>query len=190
MWRAYGGNAGVAIVFNGAAMFGDSGEVGAFSSPVFYGNPADFEAEFATTVDGVAASVGRLATLGRDVVKNAVFQMLRFSAVSTKHPGFREEREWRITASPSLYHPERLVSAIEIIDGIPQAVMKIKLENDPDNHLVGMAPAELIDRIIIGPSQFPWAIHRAFHEVLSQLGVPGVETKVVVSDIPLRHNAL
>src|SRR5262245_18580599 len=32
MWRAYGGQAGVALVFNGAVMFSDSDALGAYSS--------------------------------------------------------------------------------------------------------------------------------------------------------------
>jgi hypothetical protein len=47
--------------------------------------------------------------------------------------------------------------------------------------------AQLIDRIIIGPTEFPEAIKEAFTDILANSGVSSPEAKVVVSDIPLRR---
>ena len=41
-------------------------------------------------------------SLGRETVSASAFNMLRFAVLCTKHPGFLEEREWRIIASPRM----------------------------------------------------------------------------------------
>lgn len=187
MWRAYGGRNGVAMVFNGTAMFNTSNAIGAFSSPVFYGDPEEFAEEFERAAKGIADAVDALVHLGRDVVRNALVQMLRFAALSTKHPGFQEELEWRVIASPALYDTDRLIKEIEIVNGVPQRVIKIALENAPAHDLYGLDLPELIQRIIIGPCDFPLVTGQAFLEELSKAGVPNPPDRVVVSDIPLRH---
>jgi hypothetical protein len=42
-----------------------------------------------------------------------------------------------------------------------------------------------LDRIIIGPTEFPHVSFKAFVDVLEELGVVDASKKVVVSDIPL-----
>jgi hypothetical protein len=66
-------------------------------------------------------------------------------------------------------------------------VYKIPLRNVPEEGFVGAEIPELIDRIIIGPTQFPYAIADAFHQVLEQVGVKGAGNRIIVSDIPLRR---
>jgi hypothetical protein len=187
MWRAYGGTAGVAIVMNGDVMFSSSDALRAYSSPVFYGDPDAFAAEFMKTATNLRKNPQLLTTLGRDDLKSTVFEMLRFAVLCTKHPGFHEEREWRVIASPRLNPSSRLIQSVELVRGIPQIVLKIKLENVPEEGLVGLAPPELFDRIIIGPSEFPLPMYQAFYELLTRLGVSDPQAKVFVSDIPLRQ---
>jgi hypothetical protein len=189
MWRAYGATTGVAIVLNGAVMFAESDTLGAYSSPVFYGEARDFAAAFMSFAKGIEVRAALVASLGRETVKNAMFQVFRFATLCTKHPGFSEELEWRVIASPLLNPSGRLTSNVEIVRGVPQMVVKLKLENAPDEGLIGLAIPELVNRIIIGPSEFPQVTERALYQLMSDLGVPDAQKKIVVSDIPLRHNA-
>ena len=189
MWRAYGGVTGVAIVMNGTAMFSPSNALRAYSSPVFYADEAAFTDEFMRTAKGIEDEAEFIRSLGREVVKNIVFRMFRFAILCTKHPGFREELEWRVIASPMLEPSPRLKSDIETVRGVPQTVLKIKLENVPQEGLVGMALPELVDRIIIGPCEFPLVTRRGLVQLLNSLNVPDADRRVVVSDIPLRHHA-
>ena len=187
MWRAYGGQTGVAIVLNGGVMFGASDALGAYSSPVAYKTPGEFASDFAAIADRIGAAAGYVRTVDRNTVKNFAFSMLRFAVLCTKHPGFHEEREWRVVATPAM-HPSPLVkSEVEVVRGIPQVVLKIDLQNHPDQGLVGLALPELLERIIIGPCEFPLVILRAFHQLLREAGIQDAEQKVIVSDIPLRH---
>jgi hypothetical protein len=189
MWRAYGGTTGVAIVMNGDVMFSSSDALRAYSSPVFYGDPAAFADEFMKTARNLQQNPQLLASVGREGLKSIVFEILRFAVLCTKHPGFHEEREWRVIASPRLNPSTRLIQSVQLVRGVPQIVLKIKLENVPEEGLVGLSPPELLNRIIIGPCEFPIPIYQAFYELLTRLGVPEPQNRLLVSDIPLRHRS-
>jgi hypothetical protein len=187
MWRAYGGQAGVALVFNGAVMFNESDSLGAHASPVAYLNPETFAAEFSRTAQTIKDEAEYIKKLDRETVKSVAFNMLRFAVLCTKHPGFHEEREWRIVASPTMFPSQHLKSSIEVVRGTPQTVLKIDLQNHPEDGLVGLALPELLNCVIIGPCEFPLVISKAFQELLSVAEVPDVNKKIVVSDIPIRN---
>lgn len=187
MWRAYGGKAGVALVVNGGVLVRESDALGAYSSPVAYLTPEAFAAEFMGIAKTIAAEAAYIRTVDRDVVKHFAFNMLRFAVLCTKHPGFHEEREWRIVASPTMHPSQLLKSSVEVVRGIPQTVLKIDLQDHPDQGLTGLALPELLDRIIIGPCEFPLVVWKAFRGLLAAANVPDPDTKVVASAIPLRH---
>ena len=187
MWRAYGNGAGVALVINGPVMFGNTQVLNVISSPVAYLQPD----EVAVTIKKIAGNITNhtdfLKGVGRDDLRKAAFNMFLFGILCTKHPGFDEEREWRVIASPQMYKSEYLTSAIEVIRGVPQQVLKLDLKNHQEQGFVGLAIPELIDRIIIGPCQFPSIIRAAFFELLQAAGVPDADKRIIVSNIPLRQ---
>jgi hypothetical protein len=45
---------------------------------------------------------------------------------------------------------------------------------------------QLIDRVIIGPTLYPYAISEAFDRLLDKAGVANAAQRIFVSDIPLR----
>lgn len=186
MWRAYGGSSGVALVINGAVLFGESDALGAYASPVAYMSSPQFAEHFSMVTTNIRREVDYVQSLGREKVKDLVFTLLRFAVLCTKHPGFHEEREWRVIASPLMYPSPLLHNEIEIIRGTPQAVLKIDLQNHPELDLVGLALPELLNRIIIGPCQYPEVLVTAFIRLLENADVPDAANKVFVSDIPLR----
>src|SRR5215831_219652 len=187
MWRAYGGSAGVALVLNSAVMFNESNALAAYALPVAYLDRETFAAEFLMTAKAIEGEVEYVKSLDRDMVKRYVFDMLRAAVLSTKHPGFSEELEWRIIASPQM-HPDRLPPPIvEIIRGTPQPVLKIDLVNQPEKGLTGLALPELLNKIIIGPCEFPLLVYRGLHQLLKAAEVPEPEKKITISDIPIRH---
>lgn len=187
MWRAYGGRTGVALVLNGGVMFRESDALGAYASPVAYMNSVDFGDQFTQVAEAIHSEVEFVRILDREGLKNTVFNVLRFAALCTKHPGFREEREWRIVASPDMHPSHLLPKEVEVVRGTPQTVLKINLKNHPEKNLIGLTLPELLNRIIIGPCEFPDVMRRAFDQLLVDAGVPEPEQKIAVSDIPLRH---
>ena len=186
MWRAYGGTAGIALVVKSDAFFLSSTALGAYSSPVLYaGQPA-----FDVLMTEVANNIGResvyLKTFGEDSLISYLFSVFRYAALCTKHPGFAEEREWRVVHSRGLDESPHLEKSIATVRGTTQRICKIPFQDFAEEGLVGLEPNSLFDRIIIGPTEHPIAMADAFTDLLAEIGVERAREKVFVSDIPLR----
>jgi hypothetical protein len=187
MWRAYGGSSGVAIVVNNAPFLAATNVLGAYSSPVSYSSQDEFEVKFAELVNSIESSQDFLATQDREAVIGFVFEAFRYAVLCTKHPGFAEEREWRVIHAPTLHPGGKVVHSYQNVEGVPQSVYKIPLRDWPEEGLVGLAIPSFIDKIIIGPTRMPATLYNTFHRVLTEAGVENVQHKLFVSDIPLRR---
>jgi hypothetical protein len=186
MWRAYGGNAGVAVVLNGRAFVSPTDALKAYTSPEAYLSTEDFDREFKRFIDNVASHADFVKAMGEQTVFDHVFEVFRSAMLCTKHPGFREEREWRVIYSPTYERSDHITIDVQSIGGTPQPISKIPLSDIPDEGLVGIEIPALVERVIIGPTQYPWVIREAFVAVLSAAGMPDPPSRVIVSDIPLR----
>jgi len=186
MWRAYGGSTGVALVLRNTAFLGTADALRVYTSPVAYMRPDDFAREFEAMGERVRLHADFLKSQGEVVVDANICNMFRFAVLSTKHPGFHEEREWRIIHSPSYEPSERVLRTVETIQGVPQHVIKVPLRNYPDQGFVGAEIQDALDRIIIGPTKHPHVIADAFCDLLRQVGLSDPEKKICISDIPLR----
>ncbi|MBY5760939.1 DUF2971 domain-containing protein [Rhizobium leguminosarum] len=182
MWRAYGGTTGVAIVFKREAA--ELPGLPYYASPVLYTTSEDFGVEFDKVLSGIASSRNVLRNLPRELFRSEMLFALQSALVSIKHRGFVEEREWRIVYYPNIPSPYELKPQVRVINGVPQIIREIQLKR-------GMSPlglTDLIDRVIVGPTQFPDVIAEALTTALSLAGVKSAEDIVHISDIPLRHN--
>jgi hypothetical protein len=121
-----------------------------------------------------------------DVAEDSVFLLLVTAVVSLKHEGIHEEREWRVIYSPKRSPSPHFESSIEVFGGVPQQIYKIPFRNDPGAGISGLEPNEILDRIIIGPTQFPWAMYEAFVAALAGAGIKDAASRVFVSQIPVR----
>jgi hypothetical protein len=191
MWRAYGGGTGVAVVATATPFLTVSDALRAYASPVGYFTEAEFHQRFVDVVNRIEANEPFLRGIDREEVKNRLFNMFLFAATCTKHPGFKEELEWRVIHHPDLYPSPHLTKSIETIRGVPQPVYKIRLRNIPaeiaTERLDGIEIPELVERVIIGPTQHPRVMREALIMALSLAGVHDAERRVVISDIPLRQ---
>ncbi|WP_158913996.1 DUF2971 domain-containing protein [Caulobacter sp. S45] len=187
MWRAYGGQSGVALVVNNTPFTADTNNLGAYSSAVAYLNPEEFTAEFKVIAQKMDANRALLAALPLDQLLSSLFAMLRFAVLATKHPGFKEEREWRIIYSPAIDKSKVITPAFATIRGIPQQIYQIPLLNSPENGLVNANISDLLDRLIIGPTTQPLTLYKTFVAILTEAGVQNAADKVFVSEIPLRE---
>lgn len=187
MWRAYGGENNVAFVFKNTPFLSESTALMAFTSPVLYADSGRFKVEFTRVVDNLEAHLGLAATIGPDKVRQVIENAFHFAALSTKHPGFAEEREWRVIYSPTMWPSERILSDVTTVGGVPQRIYKIPLVNHPDEGFLGATLPELLDEIIIGPSENAFSIYDALVLKLEAAGVPKPWEKVRRSNIPLRR---
>lgn len=187
MWRAYGGTAGVAIVVNGGPFLRPTDALKAHASPVAYCDGEQAEKEFLRLLGNIEQGLEIVKSLGEEATRNYMFSTLRHAMLCMKHPGFHEEREWRVIYSPSFQKSTRIASAVESINGTPQPICKIPLKDVPEEGLIGLNLPTFIDRIIIGPSRFPAGIYDAFSALLGEAGVQNPASRIVVSDVPLRQ---
>lgn len=188
MWRAYGGNSGIALVFNCEAMIQKSDALAAYISPVAYMVTEDVKLELKKITVKLEENREYIKELSRESIKNVVFSMLRFAVICNKHRAFHEEREWRVVSSPAIQSSPLLIPQTEVIGGVPQTVLKIKLKEYPEHGLHGLSLVTLLDRILIGPCEHPQVIWRALHQVLSDLNIREPEKKIFDTGIPLRPN--
>lgn len=188
MWRAYGGRAGVALVLNNTAIAAETDEMHVFSSPVFYQDIPKFVEWFQGWAAALLDAQDKLLEMGADDVRNWLFAMFRAFALCTKHPGFAEEREWRVFYSPTFEGESDWVEpSVEIIRGMPQHVMKLHLKDDPERGITGVSPVTLLNRVIIGPCDNPIQIRASIAAAMQQAEIQNPLEIMWMSLIPLRH---
>ena len=186
MWRAYGRERAVAFVVNGGPILRPSAAIAARSSPVAYASETRFLAEFKNLVDQIAENRELLAGLPEETTFNNLFAAFRYAVICTKHPAFHEEREWRVVYQPNFQASDRLIEDTVVLAGVPQRIFKIPLKDYPSEGFYGAEMPEFLHRLIIGPGIGADAVRREFVRLLESAGVEDADTKVIVSDVPLR----
>jgi len=189
MWRAFGGNATtrVAFVFKlpGFTEAGDALKV--LFSPVAYLTEEQAQGVIAEVVRNIGQNCDFLKSVDSQIVLNTVFNMLLAGVTCLKHRGFHEEREWRAIYSPKLRPSDLMESSTEVVSGVPQRVYKLPLDEKASPTLVDLDLSRLFDRLIIGPSPYPWPIYDSFTTELEKAGVKDSHDRVWISNIPIRY---
>ncbi len=177
MWRAYGD---VAVVLKNSSLIEACLNHSIFFTKVDYSREASIKGELKSVVRNLSdiKNFEVLKRLGWNRVKGFVDMMFMMAIVGTKHPVFEEEREWRLYVQRDHYPDDGLHREIVSKDGVPQEILKLPLED------VGFS--NVIDRIILGPIPYPEIAKRAFEKLLNEAGITDADSKVVVSNIPLR----
>ena len=185
MWRAYGD---VALVLRNRAFHAFGAESGMQSLPVNYFSLSDCEAQVEQVAENIRSNSASIRRGGRRKFEEDLAYMAFLYAIRTKHPGFAEEKEWRVWFRPTDNPDPTAVfkEKVAVIDGIPQRVWTLPLKNAPRNGLHDADVGGLLDRIIIGPTAYPYVVATAFVKLLEGADVRGAGDRVVVSDIPLR----
>lgn len=188
MWRAYGGDkAGVALVFNTDFLDADPTTLDTYTSPVLYADEHGFADEFEKLVRNLEQNRELLAQVPADNARSIIFYAMQFAVLSTKHPGFTEEQEWRVIHSPYDGGSAFVLPSAESVAGIPQVVYKLPLQNQDGMNMPEVELPKLLHRVIIGPSAYPNQIAEAYYEVLRALGIEDARARISVSHIPLRR---
>ena len=181
MWRAYGRRTGVAIVMHAAPLL-HTERLPLSLHPVSYLGQASFESVLDNLIDHIDQYGEEIQAIRPTETLQCFLESLLFSLFSLKHPGFKEEREWRlIYQERSGLLPHDIVS----VDGVPQIVYKVPL-SAPASPREGLNLENALDHIIIGPSQYAAVIQKAFVRILRELGIQDAKERVTLSNIPLR----
>ncbi|WP_111428460.1 DUF2971 domain-containing protein [Rhodobacteraceae bacterium DSL-40] len=187
MWRAYGGKSGVALVVRNTPFLTYKNQnIGAFSAPVLYAGEKNFKSHLEETFENLRNSIEEISKLDKEDVKKMLANLLIRLILCSKHPGFSEEKEWRIYHLPIFFQSKHLSKSIEICRGDPQIVYKMPLKNRSDLEIRNIDPKEILDSLVIGPHENPLPLSRAFKYILEDLKFSNPDKIIKVSDIPLR----
>lgn len=183
MWRAYGDTA---LIIKNTPMVAITDASAVFSTRVKYFSDLDFDAYLSRVTNNILIERTYLKELGQETLVGYIHHMFFRTAIATKHPGFAEEQEWRIFYRPNDQRSPLMEKRIEVIGGIPQTIYVLTLKHDPKNGLLNADIPSLLDRVIVGPTAFPYVSVQALRSVLAEAGVDDPSGKVIASDIPLR----
>lgn len=190
MWRAYGGPTSVAVVLNNSPFLEPTDVMEIFTNPVLYADKQRFDKEFDRMTTNLENAGQILNRLGRQEIENRLFRAFLVATVCTKHPGFLEEREWRVIHADQIHPSTNLMKEVELVRGVPQFVYKIPLKDIPAPSggagFHGAEVKDLLNHVIIGPSQNGPIVRDAIVHLLERAGVPDATRKVFISGIPLR----
>jgi len=187
MWREYARQSGVAFVIHKTPFETETNLLKAYTVPVMYADQGQFSKQF----EEITEVIDRHRSYFSDVpflsFFNSVFQVLRFMTVSTKHPGFEEEMEWRVVHHPSMESSPHIQQRVEIINGVPQKICALSLKEISDGiEKLDLSLDSIVRRVIIGPTNFKSTIIDAVSQALGDAGVKDADARVGYSEIPVR----
>jgi Protein of unknown function (DUF2971) len=181
MWRGYGGQGnGAALVFNTDFITVKS------DLPLIVTKVKWLDrkiTEYCRSLDRARVSDDKLW-----IIACYMFTLVKIFALTFKHSGFSEEREWRI-----IYTPDRDPGGI-LKDRLSYAIgrqgvepkLKFKIEPLPTEPRETWTFSTIVEKIILGPSVASLLAQNSFRRMLQAIGRPELCDKVVASTIPLR----
>jgi hypothetical protein len=188
MWRAYGGDANVCLLFNTDALTNDQEAYDVHITAVDYDGEIGFLTRFTRVLNDVDSNLEKLKLVDHRLIVDNWKSVLDDMVLSTKHPGFKEEQEWRIiyrrNANTDIPAPPH---KIEVVGGIAQVVHYLPLVDVPEKGVTKANIQEILDRVIVGPTANPILVREAFVAVLAEAGLSNPEHRVVTCNIPLRR---
>ncbi len=130
MWRAYGGNSGVAIVLKNRPFITPNDKLGANTYPVYYLSKSDFANLFDKLVDNIIRNIQTIRN--NNAFLTDLWLQLQSLQFCIKHPGFGEEKEWRVVYRPKYNPTEHIPGEIRSVRGTPQQIYTLRLEDIPE----------------------------------------------------------
>ncbi|MFT4097771.1 MAG: DUF2971 domain-containing protein [Rhodoblastus sp.] len=189
MWRGYAANGnGVAIVFDTGKLIRRD-DTPLIIAPVVYAT-TDARRQWITDKINLLADTLRATHVPDDklfIPAFSFFERLKMFALFTKHPGFREEKEWR-----AVYMPDRDIGKTftHMIDyaitsrGV-EPKLKFKVAPLPGYIDDDMSLDKLVNRIILGPSISSPLAQASIGKMFDRIA-PALKGRVIASSIPYR----
>lgn len=188
MWRAFGASASARVALIFRLPYGSlaTEALSLIFGPVLYLTEEEAFKALDETVRLAQSEQEFLAAQSPKDIHRMLFSMLYAGVTCLKHEGFKEERECRAVYHPQIWKSQFVELSVELIGGVPQHIHKIPLDGAGDQRLADLDLSTMLERVIIGPSQYPWVIWQAFGDELEKLGLQEPRERVRVSGIPIR----
>ena len=188
MWRAYAPKNGMALVLNLDPFLKESCKTTAFSIPMFYYDYEEFQNKFKNFVEEVENNFEIFQKYTKEEVLDFFYRKFLISVLSLKHKGFEEEKEWRILYNDAIYTKDNIIKEeVKEIHGVPRIIKILNFESLNDkNSDYSTKLNDILYKIIIGPSDNPKHLQEIFIKKLADNCVTNAESKVIISEIPVR----
>jgi Protein of unknown function (DUF2971) len=190
MWRGYGGNgSGAAIVLDTAKITARE-DLPLVVAKVHYGTAEqrmDRLKRYITQFAGILQT-SRLPDDKLWLASFYFFQRLKQFSIFTKHRGFLEEDEWRIVYLKDRDGANSFDKMLSYTVG-PRGVeprLKLKIDAIPGTPEMNISLAEVVDRIILGPSVSSPLAHAAIVRMVERLNFSELRNRIFSSTIPFR----
>lgn len=158
----------------------------AYTYPVVYLDNNDFKLEFSDLSSRIEKDREFLVNVDRKTFLDHLFDTFKTFSLCVKHSEFLKEREWRVIYNPSIKNSPHVKSSIESIADVPQQIYKMPLKNIPEQNLIGIEIPELVERIIIGPTDNQRVLKDSFIALLTEAFCDNASERIQYSGIPLR----
>ncbi|BBD37073.1 hypothetical protein Amn_19530 [Aminobacter sp. Y103A] len=184
MWRGYGGGAVAAavVIKKHSVMNLPFGIIGV---KVEYPDEKGFFESIDEIKDYLIMHKNAFSSVPADIFIKFIVAKLQIILSTTKHPGFREEEEWRLLYMPNMFKSDPLeaLKAQAAPKGIPETIYKIPIGKALGPQAVATVD-ELVEQVIIGPcAEVDLAIlaikdalneakHRRWDKVVRSCGIP------------------
>lgn len=188
MWRGYGGNGrGCALVFN--TSFADEN----FDHPLVIAKVSYLKREDRIKrLDNLIRTWCEVLRLCRnnddiDMAVYNLFDLFLFLALTTKHCGFSEEKEWRIIYTPADDPENALVPYIghSITQRGIEPKLRFPIRRLPEQR-GDWSFDTILEKIILGPTLSRELAKNSFKMMLRECGKGHLIDRIVASGIPLR----
>lgn len=177
MWRGYGRAGGVALVVDPRFLEDEDEKSSAHSLPARYWDMND--------IDQFLGDLGHKLyelntnTLDRGTFADEVYFSFLLFLMSVKHPGFLEEREWRLVANLNTLGSKLLSEATVKIHNENQSILRFDLNGEGMYNIKNS-----LKKIIIGPSE---VAEESSDELKQALACNKIDVPIIISDIPFRE---
>lgn len=192
MWRGYGSNG------NGAAVVFDTAKI-----DFVQGSPLIIaKVDYASTeqrLDWLKSTISKFAQILQQqnisddklhLAAWALFDRIKIFSLYTKHHGFKEENEWRITYLVERDLNKKLTPMFHYWVGPNGLQPKLKMKIEPIEGLTqnDLSLEKLIDKILLGPSVSSPLAKATVLRMMEKLNRTDLMNKVHASTIPFRSN--
>ena len=188
MWRSFNrGTVGVALIINVPKVDLANPSWGVVLAKVKYLTGQQLTQELDALIQRLENAKQTIDSYSPQVIAAFIYAALLMFTVATKHPGFKEEREWRVLRLPSAPNSSPILSpGIEVVSGVPQSIYKLDFKNVPANNISGMSLEELLYQLVIGPTQYEDTVRATLVSILKRKGLSRAEQRVTISGMPFR----
>lgn len=138
-------------------------------------------------------SSGEVSDNDLSLVAEMLFDRIKLFSLVTKHPGFSEEKEWRVIYMKDRDNNHLLSEMIDYVINGRGPELKFKYKFKPvamldEKNQEDFSLENLVQKLIVGPCISGALTKKAVERMLQKIGKPNLIDKLVASTIPYRSS--